>query len=203
MAKSLEAGGLRPEEGASGLAPAEPVTLPRGLGVAPDGVRSVPFEAAGHGGAHRGTTAVASISNRNSGFASPATKAAVIAGGFGVATHACWKAENPSCRDTPSTRSKVHLITCSGPAPPAASAARTLARTCSVWAATSPLPTMLPEASTAFCPPTCTVLTGPSTTTTLEKAGFLCSPSGLTYRTEPSLSFSPLLSVMTSPFCVS
>ena len=59
-----------------------------------------------------GTTAMASISNRNSGFANPATKAAVIAGGFGVATHPRCKAENPSCRDTPSTRSKVHLITC-------------------------------------------------------------------------------------------
>lgn len=48
----------------------------------------VPFEAASRGGAHRGTTAIASISTRKSGFANPATKAAVIAGGFGVATHA-------------------------------------------------------------------------------------------------------------------
>ena len=54
----------------------------------PTGVRSVPFEAASRGGAHRGTTAMASISTRYSGFANPATKAAVIAGGFGVSTHA-------------------------------------------------------------------------------------------------------------------
>src|ERR671917_1953286 len=71
-------------------------------GCPPTGVRSVPFEAASRGGAHRGTTAIASISNKNSGFASPATKAAVTAGGFGVATHARWRAENPSCKDTPS-----------------------------------------------------------------------------------------------------
>jgi len=37
---------------------------------------------------------------------------------------------------------------------------------------------MLPEPSTAFWPPMCTVLVGPSTTTTLVKAGFLCRPSG-------------------------
>ena len=55
---------------------------------APNGVRSVPFEAASRGGAYRGTTAMASISMRKSGCASPATKAAVIAGGFGVSTHA-------------------------------------------------------------------------------------------------------------------
>jgi hypothetical protein len=33
----------------------------------------VPFEAASRGGAHRGTTAMASISTRKSGFANPAT----------------------------------------------------------------------------------------------------------------------------------
>ena len=84
MAEDPEAGGLRPEEGASGIASAEPVPLPR----APTSGRSVPFEAASRGGAHRGTTAMASISTRNSGFANPATNAAVIAGGFGVVTHA-------------------------------------------------------------------------------------------------------------------
>ena len=77
MAEDPEAGGLRPEEGASGIASG-----------APTSGRSVPFEAASRGGAHRGTTAMASISTRNSGFANPATNAAVIAGGFGVATHA-------------------------------------------------------------------------------------------------------------------
>jgi hypothetical protein len=42
-------------------------------GSAPTGGRGVPFEAASRSGAHRGTTAMASISTRKSGFANPAT----------------------------------------------------------------------------------------------------------------------------------
>jgi hypothetical protein len=43
------------------------------LRLGPDLRSGVPFEAASRGGAHRGTTAMASISTRNSEFANPAT----------------------------------------------------------------------------------------------------------------------------------
>jgi hypothetical protein len=65
-----------------------PLPYHEARGRAPTSARSVPIEAASRGWAHRGTTAMASISTRKSGCANPATKAAVIAGGFGVSTHA-------------------------------------------------------------------------------------------------------------------
>src|SRR6185436_8816030 len=57
--------------------------------------------------------------------------------------------------------------------------------TCSVCALKSPLPMMVPDASTASCPPTYTVLAGPVTTTTFVKAGFLFRESGLMCWTWP------------------
>ena len=88
MAKGREAGGLRRAEVAAGLAAAGPVPLPGGLGMTPNDARGAAFGTANRGVAQRGTTAMASISTRKCGFANPATKAAVIAGGFGVSTHA-------------------------------------------------------------------------------------------------------------------
>jgi hypothetical protein len=65
---------------------------------------------------YRGTTAMASISTRNSGFASAETKANVMTGGLGCWPQTRWNAANPSCSGCPWTTSTFHLTTCSGPA---------------------------------------------------------------------------------------